>query len=307
MTRLEEIGKKIASLNLWNAAAPFNWAVKPRGVAFPYFCSLLKPNQLVAGHLVLLDGWQTFHDFIMTRCDNSFGFYSSPAEFPHYAMIATKDGKVAFFRNDTGYLPRVEFSEHEIAVLCKILWEVYGVMMRFESEPNLAMKYSEDNAIFSRVEAADGTWSDQPLPIIQPRVHVERVALRKDDLTAAKELPFAKEETVAVDFRVIPGMHTVERRPRTAYMLAGIDTATGQRIIRHISSIPPDGTLRSLWENIAPRLLKELLARKRIPGEIQVVSQRVFRMLRPICTSLPIKLSLHDSIPALDAAFTQKP
>ena len=189
MTRLEEIGKKIASLNLWNAAAPFNWAVKPRGVAFPYFCSLLKPNQLVAGHLVLLDGWQTFHDFIMTRCDNSFGFYSSPAEFPHYAMIATKDGKVAFFRNDTGFLPRVEFSEHEIAVLCKILWEVYGVMMRFESEPNLAMKYSEDNAIFSRVEAADGTWSDQPLPIIQPRVHVERVALRKDDLTAAKELP----------------------------------------------------------------------------------------------------------------------
>lgn len=307
MKRLEEIGKKIAALNLWETAAPYNWAIKPRGVAYPYFCSLMKPNKLIAGHIVLLDGWQTFHDFIMMRCDNSYGFYSSPVELPHYAMIAATDGNVAFFRNDTGFMPRTEFTENEIVVISKVLWEVYGVMMRIENDRNLAMKFADQNAIFSRIEAADGTWSDQPLAIVQPRVHIERVALRKDDVAAAKDLPFAKEETLAVDFRVVPGLHTMEPRPRLAYMFAGVDTSTGERVIRHLSSISRDGSLRSLWENLAPRLLKELIARKRIPGEVQVVSQRVFRMLRPLGTELPFKLSLHDSIPALDATFTQKP
>lgn len=307
MRRLEEIGKKIAALNLWETAAPYNWAVKPRGVAYPFFCSLLKPGKMLNGHIVMLDGWQTFHNFIMTRCDHSFGFYSSPAELPHYAMIAAKDGTIAFFRNDTGFLPRTKFSEAEIVLLSKILWEVYGVMMRFENEHDLAMKFASENAIFSRVEAPDGTWSDQPLAIVQPRAHVERVALSKEDVATAKDLPFAKEETLAVDFRAIPGLHTVEPRPRVAYMFAGIDTSTGERVMRHLSSIAPDGSLRSLWENLAPRLLKEFIARRRIPGEVQVVSQRVFRMLRPLCTELPFKLSLHDSIPALDAAFLQQP
>ena len=303
MKRLEDIGRKIAALNLWQVAAAYNWAVKPRGMAYPFFCSLLPPNDALAGHLVMLEGWQTFHDFVMTRCDRNFGFYSTPAELPHYAMLVEKRGQVIFLRHDTGYVPRMQFTEREIDVLYRVLWEIYGVMMRFETEHDLAMKYAEDNAIFARIEESDGNWHDQPLPIVQPRVHIERIALRKDDVMAAKDLPFASEECIAVDFRMVPALHTVEARPRTAYVFGGVDTRTGQRIMRHISSIPPDGTLRSLWENLAPRLLKELLARKRIPGEIQVVTQRMFRMLRPLCPELPFKLSLHDSIPVLEAAF----
>lgn len=305
MNRLEEIGVKIAALDLWKAAAAYNWAVKPRGIAYPFFCTLLPPGAALSGHLLLLEGWQTFHDFVMTRCDRNFGFYSTPAELPHYAMLAEKSGRVVFLRHDTGYVPRTRFTEQETAVLAKVLWEVYGVMMRFETERGLAMKYAEENAIFARVEDADGGWHDRPLPIAQPRVHIERVSLRKDEVMAAKDLPFAPEECIAVDFRVMPSLHTVEARPRTAYMFAGVDAKTGQRVMRQVSSIPPEGTLRSLWENLAPRLLKELLARKRIPGEIQVVSQRVFRMLRPLCPELPFKLSLHDSIPVLEAAFNQ--
>ncbi len=303
MERLNEIGRKIAALNLWETAAPYNWAIKPRGVAFPYFCSLLKPGERLAGHLVLLDGWQTFHDFVMTRCDNSYGFYSSPVELPHYAMLAEKNGGIAFLRHDTGFLPRVKFAEAEIVLLAKLLWEAYGVMMRFEEEQRLAMKFAGQNAIFARVEGADGKWSDQPLAIVQPRVHVESISLRREDVAAAKDLPFAKDETIAVDFRIVPGMHTMEAKPRTAYMFAAIDAATGRSIMRRVCSVPPDGTLRGMWENLAPRLLRELVARKRVPGEVQVISQRVFRMLRPLCIELPFKLSLHDSIPALDAAF----
>ena len=49
--------------------------------------------------------------------------------------------------------------------------------------------------------------------------------------------------------------------------------------------------------------MKELVALGKIPGQIKLSSARTFRMLRPICVEVPLKLSLHDSLPVLDAAF----
>ena len=63
----------------------------------------------------------------------------------------------------------------------------------------------------------------------------------------------------------------------------------------------PDGGLRQLWEGVAPRLLKHLLARGKVPGEMLVRSQRLFRMLRPLCLDIPLKLSLHDKLPGVNA------
>ena len=52
-----------------------------------------------------------------------------------------------------------------------------------------------------------------------------------------------------------------------------------------------------------PRLLKNLIARGRIPGNIRLLSGRVFRMLRPLCVEIPFKISLHDSLPRLEQAL----
>ena len=67
-------------------------------------------------------------------------------------------------------------------------------------------------------------------------------------------------------------------------------------------TVPQDGGLRRMWESMPPQLLKALIARGRIPGEIKVMSGRVFRFLRPLCLELPFKLSLHDSLPELKTA-----
>ena len=83
-------------------------------------------------------------------------------------------------------------------------------------------------------------------------------------------------------------------------MLIAFDMAAKQPIVSDIVSPAPDGGLRQLWEGVAPRLLKHLLARGKVPGEMLVRSQRLFRMLRPLCLDLPLKLSLRDSIPELD-------
>jgi len=69
------------------------------------------------------------------------------------------------------------------------------------------------------------------------------------------------------------------------------------------TSVQADGGLRAMWEGMPARFLKELIARKKIPGEVKVPSLRVFRMLRPLCMEIPFKLSLHDSLPRLNAAF----
>jgi hypothetical protein len=51
------------------------------------------------------------------------------------------------------------------------------------------------------------------------------------------------------------------------------------------------------------RVLANIIAKGRVPGEIKVVSGRVFRLMRPLCMDLPFRLSLHDRLPRLEAAF----
>ena len=103
-----DIGAKMDALGLWEAIAPFNWAVKPKGVAFPYFCTSFPcaKESPVRARFLMLDGWQTLHDYVRTRIDRNFGFYSSPAEMPHLELVFPKEGTCRLFRYDTGYRRR---------------------------------------------------------------------------------------------------------------------------------------------------------------------------------------------------------
>ena len=82
-----------------------------------------------------------------------------------------------------------------------------------------------------------------------------------------------------------------------------MDAKTGETVTDCQTSVVADGGLRSLWESMPPQLLKELVRRGSVPGEIKVRSGRVFRMLRPLCMELPFKLSLHDRLPTLEDAI----
>ena len=111
--------------------------------------------------------------------------------------------------------------------------------------------------------------------------------------------PFAAEEKLDVGFSLVVGLATQEPRPRCVYRLVAVDPATGEKVVSDQVSPLPDGGLRAMWEGVAPRLLKHILARGRVPGEVRVASARLFRLLRPICIDVPLKLSLHDSLPSL--------
>lgn len=292
----EEIGAKMDALAIWDEIAPFNFAIKPAGTVFPYFCTVLKGDGApVKVRFLMLEGWQTLHDFVRVRFDRNFGFYSSPMEMPHLELVITADAKVRLFRHDPGYIP-AEADEAQRAFASKILWEAYGVMLRVESDRSLPLKFSGDKAVFARVEKPQGEWNDEPLVIPPPPPYTETVKLPKADIAAAKDLPFDTGDFIELDMRILPGVMTKEARPRTVYELAAFD-GSGAKTIDSRASVDPAAGLKALWETLAGQVLKALVRRGRVPGEIKVVSGRVFRFLRPLCLELPFKLSLHDKLP----------
>ena len=300
---LEELGRKMDALGLWELLKPFNYVVKPAGTVFPYFCSLLGGDgNPVKIRFLMIEGWQTFHDFVHTRVDRNYGYYSTPMELPHFELVVAKDGVFSVFRHDPGFMPRA-LTEAERPLVAKILWEAYGVMMRVESDRKLPLRFASEKSMFARVEEPAGTWSDRPLEIPEPRSYVENVSFPKSLLSKAKDVPFVQSETIELDLRLMPNLMTKEVRPRCAYQLTAIVSDTGARVISDRTSVTPDGGLKALWEGMPQRVLMRLVERGSIPGEIKVLSGRVFRLLRPLCIDLPFKLSLHDRLPLLEEAF----
>jgi len=295
----EELGAKMDALGVWELLEPYNFAVKPKGTVFPYFCTALKGERKpVKVRFLMLEGWQTLHDFVHTRLDNNFGFYSTPAEMPHLELVVVEGGAPVLFRHDPGYMPQPA-TDAQRALAERILWEAFGVMLRVEADRQLPLKFSEERAIFARVEKEKGMWVDEPLVIPDPPPHVEKISFPKADVKKAADLPFATEDAFEVDFCIVQGVMTKDPRPRAVYALVAVDAKTGERLVDARTSISPDGGLRSLWESMPPQFLRELIRIGRVPGEVKVRSMRMFRMLRPLCVELPFKLSVHDKLERL--------
>lgn len=296
----ETIGARMDALGLWDVLVPYNFAVKPRGTVFPYFCTVLKGDgKPVKARLLMLEGWQTLHDFVRVRMDRNFGFYSQPIEFPHFELVVLADGAVKVFRDDAGYMPQEVVSASARELVAKILWEAYGVFLRVESDRALPLKFAGDRAVFARVEDAQGQWSDVPLAIPDPPPHKETVTLPKELIKSAQDLPLVAADALELDFRMLPNVMTQEPRPRCVYELAAADGQTGERAFESRVSLLPEGGLRALWESMPVQVLHEIVRRGKVPGEIRVRSGRVFRLLRPLCLELPFKLSLHERLDRL--------
>ena len=296
---VEEIGAKMDALGLWKLLEPYNFAVKPRGTVFPYFCTVLKGERKpIKARFLMLEGWQTLHDFVRTRIDRNFGFYSTPVEMPHLELVVLEDGSMRLFRHDTGYMP-FEAKDAQRDLAARILWEAYGVMLRVEADRKLPLKFSDEKAIFARVEIAAEKWEDRPLEIPDPPPHTEKVSFPKADIKSAQDLPFVKEDVLDLDFRLLPSVMTKEPRPRCVYGLIAVDPKTGMRVIDSRVSVHPEAGIRGMWESMPVQVLKELVRYGKIPGEIRLCTGRVFRLLRALCLELPFKLSLHDSLASL--------
>lgn len=289
------------ALGLWKDLDRYNWALKPSGCAFPYFCTVVHGDQaVVRERFVLLEGWQTLHDFVRVRADNNFGVYSAPMELPHFELVFSANGGPHLFRNDPGFVPLEVNDPNRRDFVAKLLWEAYGVMMRIEVDRKLPMKFADERAMFARVEAKDGKWSDQPLAIPNPPPYVEKVTFDKATIKAAQDLPMMGSDVLELDFRMLVGVMTRDPRPKCVYELVAANPASPEvKVIDCRVSLANDCGLRELWEGMPAKVLKEFVRIGKVPGEIRVKSGRVFRFLRPLCMELPFKLSIHDKLSSI--------
>lgn len=292
----ESIARKMDALGIWGSLLPYNWAVKPLGTVFPYFCMTMRGDRKpVKVRFLMLEGWQTLHDFVRARVDRDFGFYSSPIEFPHLELVILENGEMKLFRHDTGFMP-AEADERQAALAARILWEAYGVMLRLEADPRLPMRYADEKAVFARVEVAPGRWEDRPLEIPVPPPYGEKIAFEKADIKRAQDLPFVGTSVLHVDFALVHGLQTNDPRPRCVYRLVAFDPAAKAVVMDLRASVTPDLGLKKMWESMPSQFLKALVELGRVPGEVKVATGRMFRMLRPLCIDLPFRLSLHDRL-----------
>lgn len=304
MTRqTEELARKLDSLGLWGALDGHNWALKPSGTVMPYFCTVMPSDGDVKSRLLFIEGWQNFHFHVALKADRWFGYLSSPLEISHYELIIAKSGTMLLARYDACFFPRTAREDEEPFVR-KLLWQTYGVLLRLESDKSLMMKYAREQALFARIETGPDEWEDSPLPIQPFHPIVERVSVPAKIAQGVKDLPVDSGRILAAEMRIAPNLATKGERPRMGYVFAVMDVKTRRRA--HVEIMAADassGGVKGLWESLAPKLLSWFVQDKAVPSEIQLVSGRLFRYLRPICLTLPVRLSLHDGIDGLNAIF----
>lgn len=301
------VAQAIADLNVWKKVSRHNWALVPQMAEDPYVvvATTDADDSSVVGRLLLFPGLDVFRDFILTKRFNDYGVALSPMDFDHYEVAVPKKGAVEIFRYRPGFVP-VRPTSTEREFLAELLFECYGFMLRLESEPDLPLKYVDQNALFARKEMAPGVWQDGPLHIPKDSVVPvnERVALDRAQCEAVQSVPVYPKLVWEIDFFLVPDYRTVGPDARFLYVLAIADVATQTRVgwFKLTVDGKPDG-LKRLWEGHAQRVLDTIRTLGRVPGEIHVRSPRMARFLRPLGFHLPFKLVQHAKLPALDAVF----
>ena len=222
---IDEIGKKIGNLGLLRAMGAYNWALKPCGSVFPYFCIVtIHDKGYVRARISFLEGWQTMHDYVRMRFEPDSGYYVSQTELPQFEVAYLRTGKIVATRHDPGCLPWYLTPRQE-GLVRRMLWETYGVMLRIENDRSLVLKHADERALFARVETSPGVWRDAPMTIPEPPPYEERVPVPQDLLKRAQSLPVDKDWKVAVDLRY----RQVDRRRAAARLLRHPGRGSGRK------------------------------------------------------------------------------
>ena len=304
------IARDIARLNIWGKVARHNFAIVSE-MALEPFVVAVSPDKTgpIVGRLLLFPGFDVFRDYRLFQQIPDYGVAMSLLDFTHWEVIALGDGSVQLCAYEPGYVPRV-LTDDETALLAPVLYECYGLLMRMEENPELPAKFvtPENQRMFARKEGLDGKWRDTPLdlPPVPNPLYQEEVLLDKQKCTEAAKLPMDAAASWQIEFAQLPNFHTREERPRFLYLLAGVDAATGRRVLWDKASVSgkPNG-LKALWEGLASRLLLAVLREGRIPAAVNVRNSRLARLIRPLGLQLPFKLVQHAKLPVVVDAINR--
>ncbi len=307
-----EVARAVAGLNVWDKVRIHNWALVPQMSDEPVIVTVPPPEKRkeVAGRLLLIPGFRIFREFMVLLRVPDAGVAMNPADLRHYEMVAAKNGYVEVVCCEPGYVPRAPQGD-EAKYVASLLYECYGLMMRFEENPGLPKKFIDKNAMFARKEITEGNWQDGPLvcPNDSKIVFEENVCIDGKLRDEAVKLPIIPGEIWEVEFAMFPMFQTKDPKPRFLYIFAAVNAATGEKMCWDKMSVDlnetGDNGLLHMWEKLASRVLNAIKRCGRTPAELHVRSQRMMRFLRPLGMFLPFKIVQHSHLPQVEKAFEE--
>ena len=271
-------------------------------------------------HVRFLMGWRAFYDLMTRLADTSkqtptwlleipmleLLFISGEMLFAHEKAFLAKLGRmpdagqmVPVFRTITpGYHPWLP-DAGERALLEAALYQAFGMAMRVESD-GMLLKSRMPREVLVRVQDGQGEWCDTWSPVKQlSDIEVEvRLGVKPLRALAEKKLwPM----TVQLDLVFSPLMVGVEgTRPKTAYILLVVDAVSGMIIAEELFQATKG--IAQMWGELPERLLEIFMRLGGCPESIEVCSDRMANLLRPLGEMIPFKMVRREQLAALEKA-----
>jgi hypothetical protein len=138
------------------------------------------------------------------------------------------------------------------------------------------------------------------------------VGLDRAKCSQAARFNLEPDEAWEVDFLQMPLFRTEDKPARLMFLLAAVDAKTGARRVWQKLTVDPatprNGTmevLKPLWESLAAHLLEGVIRYGKVPGTLNMRSQRIMRFLRPLGLQLPFKMVIHKQLPQIAAVVNR--
>jgi hypothetical protein len=271
-------------------------------------------------HVRFLLGWKAFYDLVTRLADPSkqvttwlleirmieLLFVTGDLLFEHEQNLLktlTRQADATYstpvFRSIIpGYHPWLP-EARERDLLETVLYQAYGMAMRVEAD-NMLLKTRFPREILMRKQDAKGVWQDTWSPVKEVGDEEVEVRIESKRLQSLRTLPL-KPVTMQLDLIFTPLQILPDgQRPQTAYVLLAVDAKSG--FIMAGDLLQATEGIARMWSLIPERLLEIFERLGGCPATIELATDRMANLLRPLGEFLPFKMVRRERLALLEAA-----
>ena len=197
-----------------------------------------------------------------------------------------------------GYHPWLP-EARERDLLETVLYQAFGMAMRVEAD-GMLLKTRFPREILMRKQDAKGVWQDAWTPVKEVGDEEVEVRIESKRLQALRNLPL-KPIILQLDLMFTPMQILPEgQRPQTAYVLLAVDAQSGFIVAGDL--LQATEGIAHMWAQIPERLLEIFDRLGGCPSAIEIGTDRMANLLRPLGEFLPFKMVRRERLAVLDAA-----
>jgi len=197
-----------------------------------------------------------------------------------------------------GYHPWLP-EARERDLLETVLYQAFGMAMRVEAD-GMLLKTRFPREILMRKQDAKGVWQDAWTPVKEVGDEEVEVRIESKRLQALRNLPL-KPIVLQLDLMFTPMQILPEgQRPQTAYVLLAVDAQSGFIVAGDL--LQATEGIAHMWAQIPERLLEIFDRLGGCPSAIEIGTDRMANLLRPLGEFLPFKMVRRERLAVLDAA-----